>query len=163
MLANLNKSVFANGLVNYDNILDKKLSDNFKIIYYRIDKAREVPYNKLTDELRFIRFIGAEDKNTRAEIAKGDKMLMEFDNWLDDYVNDEETKKYFGKWAEVIATNKGLKKGEKSGLKKGEQRGKQKAQESIAKNMINNNYEIEEIMKLTKLSREEIEKLIEQN
>lgn len=128
---------------------------NLKVIYYRIDKLPNIPYNELTEDTRWIKFIGAKTKEERRLLANGDKMLLEFDSWLDAYVNEEATKEYFGKWAEVIATNKGMKKGRKEGLKEGQNK---KALE-IADNMLKMQMDINVIAQATGLSIEEIKNL----
>ena len=76
---------------------------------------------------------------------------MEFNEWINKYVNDEETKELLAKWSDYIAENKGYEEGIEEGSK-------QKAYE-IAKNMLEENIPIEAIVKFTKLSIEEIEQL----
>ena len=80
---------------------------------------------------------------------------MEFNEWINKYVNDEETKELLAKWSDYIAENKGYEEGIEEGSK-------QKAYE-IAKNMLEENISIEAIVKFTKLSIEEIEQLREKN
>ena len=41
----------------------------------------------LTEELRWIKFIGAKSIEERREVAKGDKLLMEMNDWIDKYLN----------------------------------------------------------------------------
>ncbi len=36
---------------------------------------------------------------------------MEFDKWCEDYINDEQTKKFYGEWAKEIAEEKAERKG----------------------------------------------------
>ncbi len=144
---------------------------NFKVLYYRIDKLPNIPYNELTEEMRWIKFIGAKTIEERRLLANGDKMLLEFDSWLDAYVNEEAAKRYFGEWAEVIATNKGMKKGLKEGRKKGLKEGRkeglkegknEKALE-IARNMLNMKMDIYDIIKATGLSLEKVKSLETKN
>ena len=80
---------------------------------------------------------------------------MELNNWIDEYVNDKRTQEIFGKWAEEIAEDKGLKKGRRLGFKQG---AKNKALE-IAKNLIKLNTPIENIHLATGLTIEEIKAL----
>ncbi len=54
----------------------------------------------------------------------------------------------------------GFKKGEKIGIKKGKNEGKLEEKTDIAKKMLAKNYSIEEIIDLTGLTQEEIEKLL---
>ena len=94
--------------------------------------------------------MGAQTSEEREEIAKGDKMLMELNNWVEEYMFDEKTKKYYGEWAEQIAEEKGRKFGMKD------------AKLEIAKNMLDMSMTVEDISKATGLSKEEIIKLKEQ-
>ena len=80
---------------------------------------------------------------------------MEFNEWINKYVNDEETKELLAKWSDYIAENKGYEEGIEEGSK-------QKAYE-IAKSMLEENISIEAIVKFTKLSIEEIEQLSKKN
>lgn len=138
-------------LTNASNLEDKKLADKFMIKYYRIDKVRNIPYNELTEEMRWIRFIGATTPEERKRVAEGDELLMEFDNWIEEYVNDEKTKKIFGEWGEHIALNKGIKQG----IEKGEQ----KRELEIAKKMLQKGSDLKFISEITDLPIEIIENL----
>ncbi len=152
------------GLTNLNNIQDRKLADKFVIKYFRLDKARIAPYNESDKALLWLKFIGAKSHKERALIAKGDELLMELNNWIDEYVNDERTKELFGKWAEQIEKDKAIQKSEQKGFKKGAK----KEKIAIAKNLIKldtplenihlaTGLTIEEIKKLTKLSNEKLE------
>ena len=130
-------------ITNSKDINDKLLPDKFKIKFYRLDKARNMEYNELDEEMRWIRFMGAESSEERKEIAKGDKMLMELNNWVEEYMFDEKTKKYYGEWAEQIAEEKGRK------FEKIE----------IAKNMLKKDVDKKDIAEFTGLDLDVIEKL----
>ena len=80
---------------------------------------------------------------------------MEFNEWINKYVNDEETKELLAKWSDYIAENKGYEEGKEEGIEEGS---KQKAYE-IAKKLLYLNIALEDISKATGLSIEEIEKL----
>ena len=84
---------------------------------------------------------------------------MEFNEWINKYVNDEETKELLAKWSDYIAENKGYEEGKEEGIEEGS---KQKAYE-IAKSMLEENIPIEAIAKFTKLNIEEIEQLREES
>ncbi len=135
------------GLVNLNNIEDRKLADKFIIKYYRLDKAREATYNEGDKTLRWLKFIAAKTREERENIAKGDEALMELNTWCEEYVNDERTKEIFGKWAEEIAEEKGYDKGS---LEK---------TLDIAKNLLKLNVSKKDISKATGLSLNEIKKL----
>ena len=92
---------------------------------------------------------------------------MEFNEWINKYVNDEETKELLAKWSDYIAENKGYEEGKEEGIEEGriegraegiEEGSKQKAYE-IAKKMLKKGNSIEDICDITGLSIEEIEKL----
>ena len=76
---------------------------------------------------------------------------MEFNEWINKYVNDEETKELLAKWSDYIAENKGYEEGIEDGRKE------EKIQ--IAKKMLKKGNSIEDICDITGLSIEEIEKL----
>ena len=84
---------------------------------------------------------------------------MEFNEWINKYVNDEETKELLAKWSDYIAENKGYEEGIEEGRIEGIEEGsKQKAYE-IAKKLLYLNIALEDISKATGLSIEEIEEL----
>ena len=100
---------------------------------------------------------------------------MEFNEWINKYVNDEETKELLAKWSDYIAENKGYEEGIEEGRIEGRAEGieegriegieegsKQKAYE-IAKKLLYLNIALEDISKATGLSEEEIEELREEN
>ena len=88
---------------------------------------------------------------------------MEFNEWINKYVNDEETKELLAKWSDYIAENKGYEEGIEEGRIEGIEEGsKQKAYE-IAKKLLYLNIALEDISKATGLSEEEIEELREEN
>ena len=80
---------------------------------------------------------------------------MEFNEWINKYVNDEETKELLAKWSDYIAENKGYEEGIEDGRKE------EKIQ--IAKKMLKKGNSIEDIYDITGLSKEEIEELREEN
>jgi len=149
-------------ITNANNLEDKKLSDKFMMKYYRIDKARNIPYNELDDEMRWIRFFGAESMEERKQIAKGDELLMELDNWVEEYVNDEKTKKLFGEWADAIAIKKGIKQGYKKGIEEGIKDGKRESKIAIAKKLLEMGFKEVDIMQATGLSSQEFQTLVVQ-
>ena len=131
------------GIVNIKDLEDHPLANKFTLKFFRIDKAREIPYNKSDLTIRWLKFIGAKSQEERSSIAKGDELLMELDNWVEEYVNDERTKEIFGKWAEEIAKKKGIEEGK----------------EEIVKKMLQDNCDISLISKYTGLSIQKINEL----
>ena len=84
-------------------------------------------------------------------------MFMEFNEWIDNYVNDDVTKEALAKWNKEIEENKNVKIAHEQGIQQGiEQRNVE-----IAKNMLESNVPIKDISKYTGLSIEKIELLKE--
>ena len=81
-------------------------------------------------------------------------MFMEFNEWIDNYVNDDVTKEALAKWNKEIEENKHVKIAREQGME-------QKAIE-IAKAMLESNVKIEDISKFTSLSIEKINRLKEE-
>ena len=133
----------------YEN--EEILSELFQIKCLRLDTAREMVYDKNNLQQRWLRFIGAKNEEERREIARGDGLLMELDNWCRNYVNDEQTKKIFGEWANYIAEEKGIRKGLQLGIKQ--------EKLDIAKNFLKLNVSKEDISKATGLSLKELKEL----
>ena len=76
-------------------------------------------------------------------------LLMELNEWIKKYVDDDETQEELNKWDIEIATNKGI------------EQGKAERNIEIAKKLLAKNSSIEEIMELTELSEKEIMQLKE--
>ena len=128
----------------------KLIPEKFCIKIVQIDKIRELGYNE-NDLIKWLRFIAAKGYEERKIIAEGDELLMEFNEWINKYVNDEETKELLAKWSDYIAENKGYEEGIEDGRKD--------EKIEIAKKMLSKGNNIEDIIDLTGLSIEEIEKL----
>ena len=47
--------------------------------------------------MKWLRFIAARSYEEREAIAEGDEMFMEFNEWIDNYVNDDVTKEALAK------------------------------------------------------------------
>ena len=122
----------------------------------RIDKVRELGYNE--DELiKWLRFIAARDFKEREKVAEGDGLFMEFNEWIDTYVNDDVTKEALAKWNQQIEENKQIKIAHEQGLKEGIEEEKTE----IAKKLLSMNFKPKDIAEATGLSIEKIEKLKE--
>ena len=138
--------------------------DRLDINYVRIDKVRELGYNE--DELiKWLRFIAARNFQEREKVAEGDGLFMEFNEWIDTYVNDDVTKEALAKWNQQIEENKQIKIAHEQGLKEGLEKGLKKGIEQksieIAKNLLSMNLPLENISKATGLTKEEIMELKE--
>ena len=130
--------------------------DKLNINYIRIDKVRELEYNE-NELMKWLRFIAARSYEEREAIAEGDEMFMEFNEWIDNYVNDDVTKEALAKWNKEIEENKNVKIAHEQGIQQGiEQRNVE-----IAKNMLKKGYPIDEIIEISGLSIEVINSLKE--
>ena len=126
--------------------------DKLNINYIRIDKVRELGYNE-NELMKWLRFIAARSYEERESIAEGDEMFMEFNEWIDNYVNDDVTKEALAKWNKEIEENKNVKIAREQGI---EQRNME-----IAKAMLLSNVPIKDIIKYTGLTSETINSLKE--
>ena len=84
----------------------------------QIDKARELGYTNNELE-RWLKFIAAKSSNERADIAKGDELLVELNEWIHKYVADDKTQEELNKWDLEIAENKGYEQGVEQGIEQG--------------------------------------------
>ena len=84
-------------------------------------------------------------------------MFMEFNEWIDNYVNDDVTKEALAKWNKEIEENKHVKIAREQGIEIGKEQNKKE----IAKRMLESNVLIQDIEKYTSLSIEEISALKE--
>ena len=76
----------------------------------------------------------------REEIAKGDEIMTNMNENMEMYINDENTKRLFGEWGEIIARDKG----------------REEEKENIVNNMLRNDFSVKEISRATNLSAKEI-------
>ncbi len=76
---------------------------------------------------------------------------MKLNNWIDDYVLDEETKKVYSDWTDWI-----LKEDAKED-------GMEQERRTIAKNMLKKNMPLTDISELTGLSLEQVKELQNKN
>ena len=128
--------------------------------YIRIDKVRELGYNE-NELMKWLRFIAARSYEEREAIAEGDEMFMEFNEWIDNYVNDDVTKEALAKWNKEIEENKNVKLAREQGIELGKEQGIEQNKKEIAKNMLKKGYPIDEIIEISGLSIEVINSLKE--
>lgn len=62
--------------------------DKLKTVYYRLDLLPKNAYN-IDRFTKWLYFIAADTKEKRDEVARGDKILMDLNKWLEEYQNDE--------------------------------------------------------------------------
>ena len=91
-------------------------------------------------------------------------MFMEFNEWIDNYVNDDVTKEALAKWNKETEENKNVKIAREQGIEIGKEQGiKQKAIYNVPINVdtIRRRYPIDEIIEISGLSIEVINSLKE--
>ena len=136
--------------------------DKLNINYIRIDKVRELGYNE-NELMKWLRFIAARSYEEREAIAEWDEMFMEFNEWIDNYVNDDVTKEALAKWNKEIEENKNVKIAREQGIEIGKEQGIEQRNVEIASNLLKMNMSIKDIIRATGLTKEEIEILKENN
>lgn len=135
-------------LVSTTHVIDES---DFEINIVRLDLLDKVDYNLSESLIRQLRFIGAKSHEERTRIAKGDKILMELNEWIEKYRNDETLKEVFDerKWIKLEGKEEGIELGiEKRNIE-------------IAKKMLEDKADISSIIKYTGLSKSDIENLQE--
>ena len=88
-------------------------------------------------------------------------MFMEFNEWIDNYVNDDVTKEALAKWNKEIEENKNVKIAREQGIEIGTEQGIEQNKKEIAKNMLKKGYPVDEIIEISGLSIEVINSLKE--
>ena len=146
----LKDKLVANFHITYDDDPSVKLMEkSFVVKVVQVDKAKKLGYTNNVLE-RWLKFIGAETSSEREEIAKGDELLMKLHDWVKKYVADEETQEMLNRWDIQIAENKGY------------EQGIEERNTEIVKNLIKMNLSLEDIIKITNLSKEDIKKIEEE-
>ena len=88
---------------------------------------------------------------------------MELNEWVNKYVNDEETQEKLDKWDLMIARNKGKTEGydlgKTEGYDLGKDAGKDEEKLKIAKKLLQTDMPLEKISDITGLSIEDIKQL----
>lgn len=134
--------------------------DKLNVNYIRIDKVRELEYNE-NELMKWLRFIAAKSYEERVAIAEGDEMFVEFNEWIDNYVNDDITKEALAKWNKEIEENKHVKIAHEQGIEIGKEQGMEQRNKEIAKSMLKRGYSINEIVEISGLTMEAINDLKE--
>lgn len=135
------------------------------IIKYSVNLAliEEKYYNKenlsrLEKELLMLRL---DDKKELEKLSEGDSTMKEVNDKLV-FLSDEKIKELEYDYEEKVrfeATQVGLEEGRAKGLEEGKKQGIEQGIEQVAKNMLKENMSVDEVSKLTGLSKEKIEGL----
>ena len=133
------------------------LSDKLVIKFINIDKAQEKTYTKDEKELlKVLKFMSAKNYEERKEVAKGDELLKDFNEWLNKYMYNEETLEFYHGWDLAIAKDAGFNEGKTAGFTEGKTAGEKASKIEIAKNLLKINTPIKDIVKVTGLSKKEV-------
>ena len=153
-----------------DEITGKRiLTDRLELIIIELPKARKMyktnPNNTICQWMLFLDNpnqkevvqIMKENKDINKAIAEleqvsGNERLRRIAELKEKYIRDEQASIEY-------AQDEGYKHGKEDGIAEGEARGKAKGKTEIAKKMLKKCMKIEDIIELTGLSQEEIEKL----
>ena len=130
-------------IINEDDLSYTILKENFKIKIYRLDIEEARKYTKSEQKVRWLNYLKARGYEERKRASEGDEYLMSLNEWLEKYVNDEQTKEFYGKWAEEIAIDKG----------------KNEEKKELAKRMLTRKYKNSDIQEITGLSLKTINEL----
>ncbi len=104
--------------------------------------------------IRYLRIIGSTDIEDMKKYAKGDQKMEETIKWLTDWCISSDKENY------NMRINEAYANGEESGIVKGEKTGIIKSKLEIAKYLISQNCSKEFVLKATKISEEDYNKLI---
>ena len=141
-------------------------------IPYFKDKCYNCDIEKLDSLTRFLGLFGAEDKEFARKISRGDKDMEDIYNRLEELNSDqdimgiydykvveEEAKEEEIEKAHLKGLEEGIASGKKIGFDDGKKIGFDDGIIQTAKNMLKENIDLNIISKVTKLSKEELEKL----
>ena len=148
---------------DYENII---LTDKFEIHYIQLPKFRE-KCKRISNELEeWLTFI--QNENVEEIRMIDNEFVQKAEDEFEYLTGDEDTRRIAELREKAIrdetaglisARRKGLEEGEQKGLKNGIEKGKVETQKEIAKKMLAENISIDIIMKVTELTKEEIENL----
>lgn len=127
-------------------------TDQIEVCVIRVDKGRKLFYNEGVSDNSFIRlieFIGAKENEVRKKIGKGCEELMEIQEFLEDFVNNDITRKTYDT----------IKFHREQGYEFGLEVGQEKEKIDTVKNMLLKNYKISEISDITKMPRSKINEI----
>jgi len=143
-----------------------KLTDVLEIHFLELPKLKNKDVKMEDDEavVEWMRFIGAESEGVMKMLAEKNEGIKKAYDVLKTVSNDEKTRmRYDARQAEIMDKSsmlkQALRKGELKGELKGEKKGKIEGKIEVARNLLLANVNVEIISSATGLTREEIEKL----
>lgn len=131
----------------------KKFIDNLTIYEYNLDKIKEL-YSK-TSEYKFLAALDCDEKELK-KICKGDKIMEKFEHEVSKLNKDIEFTQFLTEEEDARKVHNTIMSNAK---KEGIKIGVTKKSYEIAKNMLEDNIDIDTIIKYTGLTQEEIENL----
>jgi hypothetical protein len=137
----------------------KKFIDNFTICEFNVDKLKKACYN----DFRFIQSL-AGDKNELEQYAKDDEDMSKLNNEVNRLNDDSEFVEFLTNEEEYEIENQsiydhGFNQGMEKGIEQGMEQGIEKNKLDIAKNLLKMNIPINDIVKATNLTKEQIDDL----
>ena len=149
------------------NMLNSKLLPEIPVvIHIGLDKVYDNPYNEDIDDwdMRFLKILTSRSIRYTEELAGNYEDLKEVARLMKEYSEDTSNLIYYDKEAmeesiRITDLNFAKEEGLNEGEKKGERNGKLKRSFEIAKKLLEKDMSIEDISKITELSKEEILKL----
>ena len=134
----------------------KKFIDNLTIYEYNLDKIKEL-YSK-TNEYKFLAALDCDEKELK-KICRGDKIMEKFEHEVNELNKDIEFTQFLTEEEDARKVHNTLMNNAK---KEGIEIGITKRNYQIAKDMLNDNIDIETIIKYTGLTKEEINSLLKE-
>ena len=120
--------------------------DYFEDVWYHGNVEKENP---------FLMLLAAPTEEKMDEISKGDNLMSELNDKVKKLNQDSDILDVIIENEDEIIANSMYEKG----IKKGIEQGIEKGTEEIARKLLNKNMSIDEIVEITNLTKEEVEKI----
>lgn len=155
--------------IREDEYKEKVLTPHMEIDILEMQKAiREYENNSSDKVLQWMKFLNNPEETEVVKIMEKNKDIKEAKDELD-LISRDDTLRWLALRAEITrmdneqyiedAENRGMKKGKEEGIKEGAEQGKKDKAIEIAKKLLSKGIDINEIIEITGLTKEEIEKL----
>lgn len=138
-----------------------KYVDNIKAIVYNMDVINNLKDEELIQKYKFLMMLDMQEDELK-KLIKGDDLFMkEFSKKVLELNSDEKWPSLFTREEdyEICANTKykeGMEKGLEEGMEKGLEEGKENTKFEIAREMKKKNFNIKDIIEITKLSENQI-------
>ena len=142
-----------------------------KLIYVSLANVEEIAYNEDKKWLyHALKLLTSDSIEESRQLVGNSPIFSKVVNFMEDYSSEINNLIYVdrdiedAKWEKIgrdIAKNEGLIEGHNKGLIEGQAAGEQKKQQEIIKTALENNFDVETIAKLTKVSTDEVLKIKE--